>query len=175
MEKELVDRIEKLESEILKYKKTTIVALVFSIICGSGGLVGLATWISSMPKESKETNKIQVETEKIELEIIKDSLEITSKKFHDFELKHRTEIESISRQLELFKSLGSEEKVKSLTVLLIDKERQFQELIATTLVMCRALATQIPNGNRYINSYTNQMENLRNQSQISQRQFERIQ
>ncbi len=140
MNDKIEKRLEKLEKEILKYKKTTLIPLVFSVVCGGGGLLGVATWITSIPKESKEIAKIQVETNKLALEIVKDSLEITSKKFEEMKAKHRTEIESITRQVELFKSLGSQQKVEELMTVLIDKEHQFQALITTTAEMCRRLA-----------------------------------
>lgn len=120
------NRVNKLESEILKYKKTTIIALVFSILCGGGGLVGLASWISSIPKTNKEENKIQVETQKLALEIVKDSLEISMKRFNEIQQKHNSEIESIARQVQLNKSIGNNQQVSSLTTLLINKEKQFQ-------------------------------------------------
>lgn len=173
MKDKIENRLEKLEGEILKYKRTTLIALVFSIVCGGGGLLGVATWVVSMPKESKEIAKIQVETDKLALEIVKDSLEITSKKFEEFESKHHSEIESIKRQLELFKSLGSHQQVEELTTVLIDKEHQFQALITTTAEMCKSLALNSTVSQEWVDTYMLKMETLKQRSVKSEQILKR--
>ena len=173
MENKIENRVVKLESEILKYKRTTIIALVFSIICGGGGLVGLASWLASLPKNNKETNKIQVETQKLELEIIKDSLEISMKRFNEFQLKHNSEIESIARQLELNKSLGNSNQVSVLTTLLINKEQQFQNLISTTSQMCQLLAKRV-GSEQWISGYVSEMQSIKQESISYQRELEKF-
>lgn len=171
MEHKIRDRIEILEKEILKYKKTTVIALVFSILCGGGGLVGLASWLGSLPKTNIEIDKIQVETQKLALEIIKDSLEISMQKFDKFQSKHNSEIESIARQLELNQSLGNTEQANALITLLINKEQQFQNLISTTSEMCRRLSEQI-GSQQWTSEYIDRMQSIKQESFKYQKQLE---
>ncbi|UII19878.1 hypothetical protein [Fulvivirga ligni] len=167
MDTKMASRVDRLESEILKYKRTTIIALVFSIICGGGGLLGLATWLTNIPKHNKETQKIA-------LEIVKDSLEISMKRFTEVQTKHNSEIESISRQLDLNKSMGNSDQVQVLTSLLIVKEQQFQSLITTTSEMCKAIALKAGGTEQWMQKYLTRMESIKQESVTVQAELEQL-
>lgn len=158
-------RLDKLEKEILKYKKTTIIALIFSIVCGGGGIFGVVVWASSLPKQEKEIAKLEKETDLMKLTAIKDSIQITSMQMEEINKRHKSELESITRQLDLYKELKNDKQVKALTKILIKKEEQYQLLITVVRDMCQTLAKQTGSNEQWIGKYITRMNELKGQSE----------
>lgn len=126
---ELEPRLAKLENEIKKQKKKSLITALIGLFLGGGGVLGFLQWAYVAPL--KRTNE-------------KQSAEIA---------KHDAAVESLISELGAARELGDGQHVRGLLVELIDREKSFRSTISPLQSFVAEWQTDVASGRMSVEEY----------------------